>query len=265
MATKQFEVKAKEHSVTGGSALNTGVVVAKGDRLIIKAAEDDTWACGALPDLTSNANGLVAGNKYGGVYGNMLSPTTGALLPYGSLVGSLDGGKSYFLVGTQYDEPAQHAGTLSLCYWDGNSEDNTGSVSVSVDVVPTAVIVRVDPNTNNASGGVPCNTGVVVNKGDLLKVSVPADQKWSNNPNLSYARNADGAGADPWILKINGFDFPGCSLVGSLDGGKTFFLVGSKFEKTMTASGPLSLFFWDTVGANNSGFMTPTISLVKAA
>lgn len=112
MPAKQFEVKAKEHSATGGSALNTGVTVVKGERLIIKAAEDDTWACGAAADLTSNANGLVAGNKYGGVYGNMLSQTSGALLPYGSLVGSLDGGKSHFLVGTQYDAPVQQAGPI---------------------------------------------------------------------------------------------------------------------------------------------------------
>ena len=263
MAAKQFEVKAKEHSVTGGSALNTGVVVAKGDRLIIKAAEDDTWACGALPDLTSNANGLVAGNKYGGVYGNMLSATTGDLLPYGSLVGSLDGGKSYFLVGTQYDAPAQQEGTLSLCYWDGNSEDNTGYVTVSVDVVPTAVVVKVDPNTNNVSGGVPCNTGVVVNQGDLLKVSVPVSQKWSNDPNYPNVGNADGVASA--IIDVKGYKFPLCSLAGSLDGGKSFFVVGTKFEKLMTESGPLSLYFWDTIGANNSGFVTPTISLVKAA
>ena len=262
MAAKQFEVKAKDHSAAGGTALNTGVVVAKGDRLIIKAAEDDTWACGELADYTSNANGLVAGNKHGGVYGNMLSPTSGALLPYGSLVGSLDGGKSHFLVGTQYDAPAQQAGTLTLCYWDANSEDNTGSVTVSVEMVPTAVTVKVDPVKNNSGIGVPCNTGVEVKKGDVLKISVPVDQKWSYIPELSDAYNADGASGK---FQVKGFEFPLCSLVGSLDGGKTFFFVGTKFEKTMAESGPLSLFFWDSDGHNNSGFVTPTISLVKAA
>ncbi len=258
-----FNVKAKENSASGGIALNTGIVVAKGDRLIIKAAEDQTWSCGALADYTSNANGLVAGNKYGGVYGNMLSPTSGALLPYGSLVGSLDGGKTHFLVGTQYDAPAQQAGTLTLCYWDANSEDNTGSVTVSVQTEPAPVTVKVDPNTNNANTGVPLNTGVVVSKGDLLKISVPVDQQWSNNPDLSSPANADGVSS--WILQVKGFELPGNSLVGSLDGGKTFFFVGTKFEKTMTESGPLSLFFWDTDGQNNSGFVTPTISRVKAS
>ena len=261
MAVKQLEVKAKENSVSGGIALDTGITVAKGDRLIIKAAEDDTWSSGA-GDRISNANGLVAGNQHGGAYGTWTSPA-GAAFPIGSLVGSLDGGKSFFLVGTQFDAPAPQAGTLSLYYWDANNEDNAGSVTVSVDTAPAAVTVTVDPNTNNASGGVPCNTGVVVNKGDLLKISVPVDQKWSNNPNLSGACNADGVAS--WILEINGFKLPGCSLVGSLDGGKTFFLVGTKFEKTVAESGTLSLFFWDTAGANNSGLVTATISLGKAA
>ena len=145
MVVQQFEVKAKENSVVGGIALDTGIVVAKGDRLIIKAPEDDTWACGALADLTSNANGLAAGNKYGGVYGTMPSPTTGAQFPYGSLVGSLDGGKSHFLVGTQFDAPVPQAGTLSLCYWDGNSEDNTGFVTVTVETLTNGSPVSFNP------------------------------------------------------------------------------------------------------------------------
>jgi hypothetical protein len=41
---QQFEVKAKENSLTGGTALNTGITVAKGDKLMIKVAEDDTWS-----------------------------------------------------------------------------------------------------------------------------------------------------------------------------------------------------------------------------
>ena len=65
MPAQQFEVNAKENSQTGGAALNTGITVAKGDKLIIKVAEDDTWSAGGS-DRTSNANGLIAGNKYGG-------------------------------------------------------------------------------------------------------------------------------------------------------------------------------------------------------
>jgi hypothetical protein len=264
MPAKQFEVKAKEHSATGGSALNTGVTVVKGERLIIKAAEDDTWACGAAADLTSNANGLVVGNKYGGVYGNMLSQTSGTLLPYGSLVGSLDGGKSHFLVGTQYDAPVQQAGTLSLCYWDGNSDDNTGSVAVSVDVRPAVVSVMVDPVRNNAGIGVPCQTGVVVNKGDELRIGGLSNNKFYTGLKSVPMLVEDANGAQAKLM-MHGFEFPLCSLVGSLDGGKTFFFVGKAYiKKNMTESGTLSLFFW-TADDNNKGLANAVITLYRAA
>jgi hypothetical protein len=159
-ALKQFEVKAKENSSTGGIALDTGIAVASGDRLIIKAAEDDTWSAGGS-DRTSNANGLIAGNKYGGVYGTYTSPTTGATFPYGSLVGSLDGGKSYFLVGTQFDAPVTQAGTLSLLYWDMNNQDNTDSITVSVDTVPKEKRVSFTPAGTRWSVAAMDNNGSV--------------------------------------------------------------------------------------------------------
>ena len=86
----------------------------------------------------SNANGLVAGNPHGGVYGDWTSPS-GAKFPLGSLVGSLDGGKTFFLVGTQYDAFAPQAGVLSLCFWDVNHDDNSGSISASIDTTPAEV------------------------------------------------------------------------------------------------------------------------------
>jgi hypothetical protein len=261
MAPTQFEVKAKEHSATGGTPLNTGVFVDRGDRLKITAKEDDTWCCG-LSDMTSNANGLVAGNKYGGEYGYMLSPTSGALFPYGSLVGSLDGGKTHFIVGTSYDKPVQKSGTLTLCYWDGNAEDNTGSVNVSVDVGNCSIIVKVDPVLNNAGIGVPRITTVVVNKGDKLKINTPADQTWYNGT-YSNPQTSPNANGTQEKINIKGFVFPLCSLVGSLDDGKTFFFVGTDFEKVMTESGILTLFFWDT-DDNNSGFVIPEIRITRA-
>jgi hypothetical protein len=56
-----------------------------------------------------------------------------------------------------------------------------------------------------------------------------------------------------------------CSLVGSLDGGKTFFFVGKTFiKKNMTESGTLSLFFW-TADDNNKGLANAVITLWRAA
>jgi hypothetical protein len=161
MAVQKLQVKAKENSINGGIALDTGITVAIGDRLIIKAAETETWSCGAAADMTSNADGLVAGNKYGGVYGTMKSPTTSDNFPYGSLVGSLDGGKSFFLVGIQFDASVAQAGTLSLCFWDGNSEDNTGSVTVSVDTVPKDNRATFTPAGTRWSVAAMDNTGTV--------------------------------------------------------------------------------------------------------
>jgi hypothetical protein len=262
MPVKQFEVKAKENSVSGGTPLDTGITVSVGDRLTITAAENDTWCCGTS-DMTSNANGLIAGNKFGGVYGMMASPSAPKYsFPYGSLVATVDGGKTFFPVGTKFDSPYWRAGKLAFVYWDANGEDNTGSVTVSVEVVPGPVSVHVDPNTNSSVDGVPLKTGVMVNKGDVLKISVPVDQYWSNSPQLAGACNADGKPAEPKELK--GHSFPLASLVGSLDDGKTFFLVGTKFEKTVTASGALTLFFWDTDSGNNSGFVTARITKIKA-
>ncbi len=70
----QFEVKAKENSVSGGTPLVTGITVTKGELLTISASPDDKWRADTA-DRESNANGL--SNPFGGNFG--LLPTTGFL------------------------------------------------------------------------------------------------------------------------------------------------------------------------------------------
>jgi hypothetical protein len=273
MAAKQFEVKAKENSATGGNALNTGVVVAKGDRLIIKVAEDDTWSAGGS-ERTSNANGLVAGNKYGGVFGTYTSPTTGATFPFGSLVGSLDGGKSYFLVGTQFDGPVPQAGTLSLLYWDMNNHDNSGSITVSVETVPKAKLSSFDVKAkeNSAVGGIALDTGIIVAKGDRLIIKAAEDQTWSCGALADYTSNANGLVAGNkyggvygnMTLPTSGAVLPYGSLVGSLDGGKSHFLVGTNFDAPVSQAGTLSLCYWDANSEDNTGSVTVSVQTVPA-
>ncbi len=267
MAVKQLEVKAKENSFVGGIALDTGITVAKGDRLIIRVAEDDIWSSGA-GDRISNANGMVAGNKHGGVYGTWTSPA-GHTFPYGSLVGSLDGGKTFFLAGTRFDAPAPHAGTLSLYYWDHISSDNSGFVTVSVDTVPAAVTIDVKAKENSFVGGIALETGITVAKGDRLIVKVAEDDIWSSgagdrisNANGMVAGNKHGGVYGTWTSPA-GHTFPYGSLVGSLDGGKTFFLVGTQFDAPAPQEGKLSLYYWDHINTDNSGFVTVTISGYK--
>lgn len=125
----QFEVKAKENSVSGGAPLVTGISVTKGELLTVSVPADDTWSAGAA-NRTSNANGL--GNPLGDDFGVFTHGPFSFL--YGSLVGSLDGGKTFFAVGTRMEMSIIPAGRLALYYWDVNKDDNSGSVTATVEV-----------------------------------------------------------------------------------------------------------------------------------
>lgn len=127
---KQFVVKAKENSIKGGQGVKTGLVVKPGQRLVITASPDDTWTCGA-GQRTSNANGL--GNPLGEELGFFVNKH--AVFLYGSLVGSVDNGKTYFPVGTRLDMPILGPGKLSLWCWDSNNVDNSGEITATVDLV----------------------------------------------------------------------------------------------------------------------------------
>lgn len=124
-----FVVKAKENSSTAGTPLVTGISVAPGDLLTISVPADDTWSAGAA-NRTSNANGL--GNPLGGNFGTHTQGPFEFL--FGSLVGTLDGGKSYFAVGTRLEMTILVKGRLGLVYWDVNNVDNTGSITATVEV-----------------------------------------------------------------------------------------------------------------------------------
>lgn len=126
----QFIVKAKENSVSGGTPMITGVSVTKGQLLTISVSPDDKWSAGAA-DRESNANGL--GNPFGGNYGVFTNASFSFF--YGSLVGSLDEGKTYFAVGTRLEMSILIPnGRLLLYYWDSNNTDNTGEITATVAV-----------------------------------------------------------------------------------------------------------------------------------
>lgn len=124
----QFEVKAKENSLSGGVPLQTGITVSIGDLLTINVSPNDTWSAGDDNNLTSNANGL--GNPLGGDF--PLITKNGFSFLNGSLVGSLDDGKTFFPVGTRLELTILVPGQLSLFYWDQNNHDNSGSVTATV-------------------------------------------------------------------------------------------------------------------------------------
>lgn len=124
-----FTVKAKDNSVSGGNPLITGISVKPGQLLTISADACDTWSAGA-DKRTSNANGL--GNPFGADFGLFTKGPFSFL--FGSLVGSLDGGKTFFAVGTRMEMTILAPGRLALYYWDSNNADNSGSVVADVDV-----------------------------------------------------------------------------------------------------------------------------------
>jgi hypothetical protein len=123
----------------------------------------------------------------------------------------------------------------------------------------------VDANTNSVSGGVPSNTGIKLSKGQILTVSVPADDTWSagTGPRTSNANGlGNPLGNDFGFFTHNGFSFLYGSLIGSLDGGKTFFAVGTRLEMTILCSpGVLFLYYWDINKADNKGSITATVAV----
>jgi hypothetical protein len=127
MSQHQFVINAKNNSVSGGAPVNTGIALTPGNVLTITVPPDQTWSAGA-GNRTSNANGL--SNPQGGNFGTFSH--NGFSYLYGSLVGSVDGGKTFFPVGTRLEMTVLGPGNLSLYYWDINNADNSGQVTATV-------------------------------------------------------------------------------------------------------------------------------------
>lgn len=124
-----FQVRARDNSVSGGVGLNTGIGVQPGQRLRISANANDTWRLGG-GNRVCNANGL--GNPLGGNFGFHTRGPQSFL--FGALVGSLDGGRTFFGVGTQLVMTILTSGTLTLYCWDSNNADNAESIQVNVTI-----------------------------------------------------------------------------------------------------------------------------------
>ncbi|MFO0795137.1 MAG: hypothetical protein U0586_13885 [Candidatus Brocadiaceae bacterium] len=134
--------------------------------------------------------------------------------------------------------------------------------------VAFAVIINVDAKLNSVSGGIGKTTGLMVVPGKLYVISVDKRDTWnlsSNDPN--YNVNANGVG-NPYgnngiqqSSTKGAFTFLNGSLVGSLDGGVTFFPVGTKMEMTALRSGPLTLYCWDSDNYNNSGSVAADVEV----
>lgn len=144
-------VDALLNSTGGGSGASVSVF--SGNSFSVSVNSLDLWSAGALPRW-SNANGIdgpdllatgspdtngdnpgvSAGTVIGSdIFGNW---TQGGLnAPFGSLVGSFDGGTNFFNIGTSFSGTAA-SNTLNLYYFDSNNGDNIGSIIANVSAVP---------------------------------------------------------------------------------------------------------------------------------
>jgi len=97
---------------------DTGIDIQKGSTLKIKAT--GTWRLGP-DDRKCDANGL---SNYG-LYNHHL---------YGTLLGKIGDNGAAFGIGTDYNAQVNATGRLYLGNNDSNSKDNTGSISVSIEI-----------------------------------------------------------------------------------------------------------------------------------
>lgn len=133
------DIFANQNSSSGGVALDTGLDVTMGDRLISIVDPLDCWSAGAANRI-SNANGLdglsPAPCQPTGDFG--FHSQDGETFRFGALVGRIDAG-DWFLLGTNFDAVINATGRLFLAYWDSNSGDNFGMVTALISAEPAAV------------------------------------------------------------------------------------------------------------------------------
>jgi len=127
-----------------------------------------------------------------------------------------------------------------------------------------AVTVKVDAKDNSSSDGIGgAATGLFLTAGQVFTVTVALNDLWNAGP-LPRWSNANGLiapldatgtddSAEPAGTPIgsifpfwdqNNLSAPYGSLVGELGG--VFFFIGTNFSGPAIASGPLSLYYWDS-------------------
>jgi hypothetical protein len=145
-----FVVDARLNSIVSGSGLATISLLA-GQSFTVTADVNDLWSAGSGPRW-SNADGLTGlvfqtaltdatdsskgnapypiGAQVGQDFG--IGSAFGLQAHTGTLVGSLNGGASFFKLGTNYTGVAVTAGTLKLYYFDAGGQANEGAITANV-------------------------------------------------------------------------------------------------------------------------------------
>ncbi len=131
-----------------------------------------------------------------------------------------------------------------------------------------ATVVDVFALANSSTGGSGAVTGINVNIGDHLVMNTDVNDCWSAGPSPRVS-NADGLiGSGGFCQPTSAFSLHTqdgvTAAFGSLMakiGAGNFFFVGTAFDQITTTAGALSLYYWDSDFANNSGSVAVSINL----
>ena len=279
---QQFTIDASKNN-SKASLLKTNISIKTGDLLIVNVS-------------SGNPYGTYQGtHKFEDFYKtDISSPNYDFTLA--SLVGTLDGGITFLPVANKLEMTVlQQDGNLSFVFWGNDKSANGNSVTLTVDVkkqsdlqylngsvaVDSSVfqdkgLFQIDAYINSVSRNTPdtlFQTGIYVEPGDLLNVDVSPVDFWA-----LYTNNVDGGNDINCTLNANGRKVDGSvygnlalfqhtflygSLVGSIDGGKSFFPVGTHLVMTVYTAGKLSFGCWDVDYASNAGFIKAYVKVVR--
>jgi hypothetical protein len=149
----QFAVHANANSVANPAKipeplLETGIQLKPGDLLIVDAPPKDLWALTGDFFVNANAIKLEDGSRW-----NHLADYKSHPYRLGSLVATIDDGKTFFPVGTHLQITVLNAGMLSFACWDIDYGNNYGFVKACVKVIRNGkVLTYLDIKTIQGTG-----------------------------------------------------------------------------------------------------------------
>jgi hypothetical protein len=132
------------------------------------------------------------------------------------------------------------------------------------------MIGNVDAKLNSAASGNGCIVGTCL-PGEVITISCSQSETWNLNTAIGrWACNANGRPNTPLELSEQVQVFDAGALVGSFDGGRTFFSVGLFSVITVCAynginSPELSLYCWDSYQGDNNGIIHVQIQRLQNA
>ncbi|MBW4675047.1 MAG: DUF4114 domain-containing protein [Desmonostoc geniculatum HA4340-LM1] len=296
VAKTPFKIDAKVNSSTESTFYDTKIYLEDGDLLIVDVDPQEKWTPYAISSNSwVNANGISVDPKtYDGIYEEPAGTARGIAqnadfkFPFGSLIGTVDNGTTYFPVGTHLELTVLKPGRLKLVFWGGDHNTNDGAITANVEV-KKAFNHDDDTIDNDISqyekhfdihskvhsvNGKPgtethLNTNIQLKPEDVLTVDVYPKDLWSVlSDNRVWDVNANGVAEDNKTRYANGlvannFNFTYGSLVGTLDDGKTYFPVGTHLKLTVLNPGTLKFVHWDVNYTNNNGSVRAFLNVVR--